>query len=201
MAAKPEPIPLEVVITRSARRQKTVGAHLRDDHTVEIIAPVEISDAELAPIVDRLVRRVWRKVQAETPKITDGQLQARAEALGKRHLGRLPTFDIRFVTNQLKRYGSCTPSTRAIRISNRLMNAPDFVLDYVIVHELAHLKQPNHSTAFWQLVNRYPLAERARGYLMAMGLEPVGQEAAGTNDDLDDDPMPPAKGAQASKGA
>ena len=42
---------------------------------------------------------------------------------------------------------------------------PDWVLDYVLVHELAHLVVPGHGPQFWSLVDRYPRTERARGYL------------------------------------
>jgi predicted metal-dependent hydrolase len=58
-------------------------------------------------------------------------------------------------------------ATASIRVSTRLAAFPDWVLDYVIVHELAHLEVPDHSPAFWKVVDRYPKAERAKGYLMA----------------------------------
>jgi predicted metal-dependent hydrolase len=59
-----------------------------------------------------------------------------------------------------------------------LAKEPSWVLDYVIVHELAHLHVRGHDKAFWELVNRYPLAERARGFLIARGLEPEVLDAA-----------------------
>jgi predicted metal-dependent hydrolase len=82
---------------------------------------------------------------------------------------------IRWVSNQNKRVGSCTPSKGTIRISHHVAEMPAFVRDYVIVHELAHLVEPNHSQGFWKLVTRYPRTERARGYLMAVGLEPLDE--------------------------
>ena len=68
----------------------------------------------------------------------------------------------------MSRWGSCTPATRTIRLSTRLAAFPDWVIDYVIVHELAHLVVHGHGPDFWDLVNRYPRTERARGYLIAM---------------------------------
>jgi predicted metal-dependent hydrolase len=65
------------------------------------------------------------------------------------------------------RWGSCTPSQSTIRISTRLAPFPDWVVDYVIVHELAHLEVSGHNDDFWRLVHRYPKAERAIGYLIA----------------------------------
>jgi predicted metal-dependent hydrolase len=61
-----------------------------------------------------------------------------------------------------------------VRLSRALARFPDWVLDVVIVHELAHLVHANHSAAFWALVHRHPLAERAKGYLIAKSGDPEG---------------------------
>jgi len=121
-------------------------------------------------VVERLKQRVMKQ---ETKKsLDDTLLQRRAQALNRRYFdGKLKWQSIRWVTNQHNRVGSCTPATGTIRISHRLNEMPAFVRDYVIMHELAHLKEANHSKKFWKLVNRYPKTERARGYLMAVGLE------------------------------
>ena len=102
-------------------------------------------------------------------------LHQRAQALNRAYFdGQLRWKSIAWVTNQNKsRFASCTPSEGTIRISHRIADMPTFVRDYLIVHELAHLVEENHGPKFWQLVNRYPKAERARGYLMAVGLEAV----------------------------
>jgi len=72
---------------------------------------------------------------------------------------------VRWVDNQRYRWGSCTPEDASIRISERVRGMPDWVIDYVILHELVHLIVPTHGSYFWALVGRYPKAERARGYL------------------------------------
>jgi hypothetical protein len=63
------------------------------------------------------------------------------------------------------RWASCTPAEGTIRISERLRDAPGWVVDYVLVHELVHLLVPGHGQDFWELVRRYPRTERAIGYL------------------------------------
>ena len=151
-------------IIRSARRRKTVSAKLQNGVLV-VRAPARMSEAELAPLVENLRRRLEKRTRRAPA--SDERLQEMAEALNKEFFnGRLRWQSIRFVTNQNSRYGSCTPARGTIRISHRLADVPEWVLKYVVVHELAHLEEANHGPRFWELVNRYPLTERARGFLM-----------------------------------
>jgi len=136
-----------------------------------VYLPTGLTPDEEQHWVERMRARL-EKSRARRTLNSDEALERRAEELNKEYFGgELTVASIRFVTNQNHRFGSCTPSTRAIRISHRLAEMPTWVLDYVIVHELAHLLQPNHSPRFWRLVNRYKLTERARGFLMAKGME------------------------------
>jgi predicted metal-dependent hydrolase len=160
---------LPVQIIRSPNRRKTASARMVEG-TLVVRVPAGISAEEEQRLVRELMPRVLHKVKRAGDQLPD--LARRAGDLNRRYFdGKLKLGEIRWVTNQRSRYGSCTPSTATIRISDRLASMPTWVLDYVIVHELAHLAQPNHSPAFWQLVSRYPLTERARGYLIAVGLE------------------------------
>jgi len=161
---------MDVKIIRSKKRKKTVSARQVDGQFV-VRAPAAMSDAELRPIIENLKKR-WQRRQAKE-QLDDELLQRRAQALNRQYFkGKLTWTSIKWVTNQNKsRIGSCTPSNGTIRISHRLASMPPFVRDYVIVHELAHLVEANHGPKFWKLVNQYPRTERARGYLMAVGLE------------------------------
>jgi len=160
---------MEVKVIRSDRRRKTISARMEGDVMV-VRAPARISEKELNEAIEKLQARIQRKQQAR--ELSDEALQGRAQELNRRYFGgKLRWRSIRWVTNQNKRFGSCTPSQGTIRISHRVGQMPRWVQDYVIVHELAHLLEPNHGPRFWKLVNRYPRTERARGYLMAVGLE------------------------------
>ena len=160
---------LKTEIIRSARRKKTVSARVVDG-ILHVRAPVHLSDAELAPIIEQLKARL--KARAVRKELDDALLERRAKELNRLYFhGQLTWTSIRWVTNQHKRAGSCTPATGSIRISHHVAQMPAFVRDYVLVHEMAHLLEPNHSPRFWEMVNRYPRTERARGYLMAVQLE------------------------------
>jgi predicted metal-dependent hydrolase len=164
-------------VIRSGRRRTTISARLVENGTVlEVLAPARMSDAELAPIVERLKGRVLRHVE-KRETADDTALVRRAMELNREYFGgKLRWNEIRYVANQQRRFGSCTPATGTIRISHRVATFPVWVRDYVIVHELAHLAEANHGRRFWKLVERYPRCERARGYLMALGLEEEGDE-------------------------
>jgi predicted metal-dependent hydrolase len=84
---------------------------------------------------------------------------------------KLRVNSIEYVIDQNSKYGCCNFRAGRIRVSHKVGLMPEWVRDYVLVHEMAHLIEPNHSNAFWEIVSRYKLAERARGYLMAAGLE------------------------------
>jgi predicted metal-dependent hydrolase len=164
-------------VIRSKKREKTVSARVVDG-VFEVCAPAHLSDDELAPIIDQLRTRLKRR--ARHARLDDGLLGRRARELNRAYFdGALEWTSIRWVANQNKRVGSCTPAEGTIRISHRVAEMPAFVRDYVIVHELAHLVEPSHSMAFWERVNRYPKTERARGYLMAVGLELLDDEEGG----------------------
>lgn len=133
-------------------------------------------------MVDRLNARAARSRGAG-----DAALERRALELSKAYLdGRAVPARVRWVPEMRTRWASCTPSTGVIRMSQRLRELPDWVQDYVLVHELAHLLVPGHGPRFWSLLARYPRTERARGYLdgvsAAAGLGLRDDLAADTDD-------------------
>lgn len=176
MAIEQSPVPIKVI--RSHNRSKTASARLVDG-TLVVRVPAHISEEEEHRLVDGLTKKVLSKSRLASGTLPN--LKNRAAALNRQYFGgKLNVREIKWVTNQQKQYGSCTPSTSVIRISDRVAAMPSWVLDYVLMHELAHLLEANHSAAFWKVVARYPLTERARGYLIAIGLE--GEAGPGEDD-------------------
>lgn len=155
---------MRVEIIRSPRRQRTAQARLVDG-VLQVRLPAGLPRREENRLVSGFVTRFDRSRTAEPIDLT-----IRAARLAKKF--RLPEpRSMRWVGNQSTRWGSCTIRTGDIRLSDRLAAFPEWVVDYVIVHELSHLVVADHSAAFWDLVSRYPLAERARGYLIAKGCD------------------------------
>lgn len=169
---------LPVEIVRSRRRRKTVQATIVDG-VIRVQAPANMSARELDEHVHHLVHRLERRYRSESVDLVD-----RARRLSKRL--DLPLAATVVWAEQRSQWGSCTPTTGEIRISNRLAAYPPWVLDYVLVHELAHLVEADHSPAFAALVARYPLAERARGFLMAVSFGDTTIAGGVDGDDGDD---------------
>jgi predicted metal-dependent hydrolase len=158
-----------VEVRRSERRKKTITAEIVGDALVVVI-PHRMSKAEEQEWVARMALRMSERRRRDRLN-AEGDLERRAAELADRYLDGVRSTDIAWVTNQRSRWGSCSPSDGLIRLSMAVADYPPWVRDYVIVHELAHLVVADHSRRFWDLVNRYPLTERARGFLIAKGIE------------------------------
>lgn len=158
-----------VEVQRSSRRKKTISAEIVGDALVVSI-PERMSRAEEQEWVSRMATRMSERKRRDRLN-ADGALARRAAELADRYLDGVRPRDIEWVTNQKSRWGSCSPAEGSIRLSVELAGYPGWVRDYVIVHELAHLVVADHSERFWDLVDRYPMTERARGFLIAKGME------------------------------
>ena len=173
--ATPEPAapagarpPIE--IRTSKRRRKTATAYWSDESIV-VVLPAHVRGTAKTELVDWLVARVL--ANRPRSRASDEVLAERARVLAERYVPGARWTSVRWVTNQEKRWGSCTAETGEVRLSHRLRGVPDWVLDAVLVHELAHLVHPDHSAAFHALANRYPRQAEASVFLdgFALGLE------------------------------
>lgn len=160
-----------VRVERSARRKRTISAHRVGD-TIVVQVPARLSRAEEQMWVERMTKRV---LAAERRRHrSDEDLLTRSHELSTTYLeGKARPAAVRWVDNQNQRWGSCTPADGTIRLSRRLATMPAYVVDYVLLHELAHLVEPGHGPAFHALMAAYPQLERAEGYLEAAAGTPA----------------------------
>jgi predicted metal-dependent hydrolase len=154
-----------VRIITSRKRRRTVAARLRSG-VLELLVPATMPHVEREHWAEVMTRRLQRRAARSRP--SDERLQQRARILNERHFGgRLRWTSIGFAEME-RLWGSCTFTDGAIRIARRAASLPDWVLDYLLVHELAHLVHSDHGPDFHELENRFPLTERAKGYLLAL---------------------------------
>jgi predicted metal-dependent hydrolase len=162
-AAGPSGLGGDVEVRRSRRRRRTVTAYREDGRTI-ILIPARFTRAQEREWVARMVDRLSAQEKRRRP--ADADLMARARELSRRYLdGRAQPVSVAWSAQQNARWGSCTPADGTIRLSTRLQGMPTWVIDYVLLHELAHLLVDGHGPAFWALLEGYPRTERARGFL------------------------------------
>jgi predicted metal-dependent hydrolase len=189
-AGTPSGAATNVEVRRSSRRRRTVSAYRDGDRTV-VLLPARMSRADERRWVDVMLERLAAQEQRRAGKASrgDDELARRAAELSRQYLrGRAVPVSVRWVGNQASRWGSCTPADGTIRLSDRMRTMPAWVIDYVLLHELAHLIEIGHGPRFHALVAGYPKAELARGYLLgfsdAAGVDRSSWEGA------DDDAQP-----------
>ncbi|MEW6103469.1 MAG: M48 family metallopeptidase [bacterium] len=161
---------MDFEVIKSNKRRKTVYAKIIEGK-LYIYLPEGLCEHEEKKWVDKML--MWAEDQKKKRELNDStNLEKLSEKLNREYLGgRAKWASIEYVSNQKRIFGSCSVKSGEIRISDKLAKMPDWVRDYVVLHELAHLIYPDHSKPFWRLVNQYRLTERARGYLMAVHLE------------------------------
>jgi Protein of unknown function DUF45 len=181
------------VVVRRTRRRKTGVAAFWEDGRAVIAVPARMSLEDEQYWVPHMVARLEADMRARTggrrrvPE-SDEELMRRCLALSATYLGsRAVPESVRWVTNQKGRWGSATNAHKSIRISHHVKGMPEWVLDYVLLHELAHLIHPNHGPAFWAELDGYAPQERAKAFLDGASFASA-RNIAGMGGDLDDEP-------------
>ena len=159
----------EVEIHASTRRTKTGAAHWSGSRVIVQI-PARLRGRDRDAFVDALVERVVRHRPQNAAG--DAALEGRCRTLATMYTDGVTPSSVRWVSNQRARWASCSPATREIRVSSRLRQCPEWVIDAVLVHELAHLHEVDHSVAFHEIADRYPRQRDASIFLegLALGL-------------------------------
>ena len=130
-----------------------------------VLMPAGLPETEERRLISEMLVKLARSRGRRGARTTDAALMERAQALSRQWLGgRAVPESVRWVPTMTTRWASCSPGSREIRISESLRDVPAYVLDYVLVHELAHLVVPGgHPPEFWELVRTFPRTERAMG--------------------------------------
>lgn len=150
----------QVQVRTSRKRTRSASASWEGD-VIVVTVPHGVPAREEA----RLTKALTAKLLGARDDIA-----VRAQRLSDEHLnGKARPTSVKWVTNQGARWGSCTPSAGTIRVSHRLQRVPSWVLDAVLLHELAHLIEPNHSPAFHALLDA-DVTRRADDFLAGYAL-------------------------------
>ena len=164
---------LQVDFRRDRRLKKTSRWERLPDGSLLVRVPFRFPRYKVNSLLDQVATQI-DKTESLRIQRTDADLHERAELINRKYFGgKIHWNAIRWVSNMEARLGSCTrggATDGQIRISDKIKNWPDWVVDYVIAHELLHRTHPNHSAVFWNdLRAAYPLMERARGFIIGAG--------------------------------
>ncbi|MHA7220814.1 M48 metallopeptidase family protein [Arthrobacter sp. RHLT1-20] len=181
-----------VEVRRSARRRRTVAAFW-ENGTAVVAIPASFSRTQEREWVHRMLEKLRLQGERGTragkrrPR-SDAALAAHAAELSAKYFGgRAVPSSVRWVGNQNSRWGSATPSDGTIRLSDKLQPMPQWVIDYVLLHELAHLLVAGHNAAFWRLLEAYPETGRAKAFLAGVSFAAARGLTPGDADDCDED--------------
>lgn len=149
----------------SARRKKTISASVREG-MIQISAPSTMTDADIIAMSRGLIDKIKDRRAQQNQHSSDEALYERALHLAQLWLGGevVPT-SVVWSDRQTTMWGSCTPTTGAIRLSTMLQGMPQWVIDGVLAHELAHLKYSGHGPDFQDYAARYPKMAQADAFL------------------------------------
>lgn len=158
-----------VTIQRDKRLKKTARWHRESDGSLLLRIPHRYPKSSLPALLESIQSQLLKQRQ-RAKRRTDEDLQMRADMINRTYFGgKIQWQAIRWVPPMKTRLGSCTTGGATdghIRISEEIRAWPQWVVDYVIAHELVHCLHPNHSQEFWQTLQAaYPDSERARGFI------------------------------------
>ncbi|MBB3667787.1 SprT-like domain-containing protein [Garicola koreensis] len=152
-----------VIVIRSAKRRRTVTGDLVAGQ-LRLRVPMRLGRADVEAHARAFRKRLVGR--SGHSAASDEQLLTRAQELAVQYFeGSVQPRSVSWSSRQLKRWGSTTSTTGSIRLSARLQNMPGWVVDSVLVHELAHLIEPDHGERFQQLVARYRRTAEADAFL------------------------------------
>jgi predicted metal-dependent hydrolase len=164
---------IRVNLKRDRRLKKTSRWERLPDGAIYLRVPYRLPGRRIGPLLEQISDQL-DKITTSHARRNDASLLQRAELINQKYFKGSVQFNaIRWVSNMRSRLGSCTRGGRTdgeIRLNEKIRSWPDWVVDYVIAHELMHRKHPNHSADFWKdLAVIYPLTERARGFIEGAG--------------------------------
>ncbi|MEY4008888.1 MAG: hypothetical protein RL232_415 [Actinomycetota bacterium] len=174
LPALPSDLP-QYRVVRKERRRRSISA-FRQGGVIEIHIPAKMSKRQELEIIPEMIAMVLRR-EGRSRKTDQQLLEIGMELLAK----YLPDFDVAPASinwrNMSERWGSCTTVDRTIRISDRLIGAPNYVLNYIIFHELIHLRIPGHDQDFYNYLNRFTDQQKSEAFLEGFEL---GSQSGGS---------------------